>query len=697
MSLSLLELHWLYECSVLPAMNSALQQVFRAADSAITQLAKSADTNADQNRYFEAVQALRIVKPELIAHFGERLLLPVNPEAVVELPVDVEHVNSLHKLLSINLASWRADTPLAAAILDLQQRLAVIDKNLPNPLSPEHVVDSFLQSLGETRVDINTKMLMLRMFEVQLYSKLERYVRLANDALSAQGILPELDTEPSEAMASMNALVEEALGQEADAGEIQQEVQLFGNALADLQANDFENIDSMLGSAAILACKNKPDIRNLAKELQKHKLLPAKLSPKMQMQMDKIELVGKLFQFIMDDNNLPLEARALLVCLQLPYARIAVADARLLQSDKHPAKALLNELVHVCASWQPDRKKLNDDGLFKKISNTVKLFIEAERIETIPHQELLFEYLAFGERQRQKNAKATQRLLDSQIGAEVADTVRDAVNTILEKKIGGTKIPGAVRRIFDEGWNNVLYMTALQKGLAAPEWQQGVKVVDDLLRSVQPASAFQSRYDFIIQLPPLLASLRKGLVSIDLSSTLINQLFSDLEDEHKKIAKAIKGDFADLERLALYKPEPEVIPVAEQEQPLPEQNKYIVRTSIAFTPEKMQELANEAIEVVKAGAKDIFSAKTQEVMSKLGQGASLLWNQPKGQIRCRIAAHIKHTRKFILTDRSGAKLAEISEFDIAQKIDSGEIESMASEQVFDRALESVIGNIRDRR
>lgn len=696
MSLSSAEVKPLCENSFLPVMNSALQQIFRAADTAITQLAKEAEQNADQNRYFEAVQALRIVKPELIAHFGQRLLMPVSLQDTMQLPVDVEHVNSLFKLLSINVESWRADTPLAAAIFDLQQRLAAVDIKLDNPLSPEHVVDSFLQSLGETKVDINTKLLMLRMFEVQLYSKLERYVRLANDALAAQGILPDLDTEPSEAMASMNALVEEALGQEMDS-DTQAEVDMFSNALADLQANEFEKMEKSLGAAEILSVGQKPQIRDLAKELQQHKLLPAGLSNKMKMQMDKIELVGKLFQFIMDDNNLPLEARALLAGLQLPYSRIAVADSTLLQSNKHPAKALLNELIHVCASWQPQRKKLDDDELFKKITRTVRLFIEAERIEMLPYQECLFEYLAFGERQRQKNARATQRLLDSQLGAEVADTVREAVNTILEKKMGTAKIPGAVKRIFDEGWNNVLYMTALQKGLAAPEWQQAVKVVDELLRSVQPATVFQSRYEYITQLPSLLAALRKGLVSIDLSSTLINQLFSDLEEEHKKIAASIKGDFADLERLGQYKPEPESLELPAEEQSSPGQNKYIVRTSIAFTPEKMQELAEEAVEVVKANAKDIFSAKTQDIMGRLGQGVSLLWHMPQGQVRCRIAAHIKHTRKFILTDRSGAKLAEISEFDMAQKIDSGEIELMASEQVFDRALESVIGNIRDRR
>jgi hypothetical protein len=116
-----------------------------------------------------------------------------------------------------------------------------------------------------------------------------------------------------------------------------------------------------------------------------------------------------------------------------------------------------------------------------------------------------------------------------------------------------------------------------------------------------------------------------------------------------------------------------------------------------LSPEKMQELADEAIEVVKANAKDIFSTKTRQIMEKLGPGDSLLWNKPQGQLRCRIAAYIKHTKKFIISDRSGAKLAELSEFDMAQKIDSSEMEIMVSEPLFDRALESVIGNIRDRR
>jgi hypothetical protein len=694
MGVNLNEIKLLCENAFVPAMNSALWEVFRAADAAVTQLAMEATLNADQNRYFEAVQGLRIEAPELISKFSQRLLAPLSKTESSLPDVDAEHVNGLRKLLSINLELWSADTALAAATLDLRARLQALDAKLENPLAPEHVVNSFIACLSEAKVDINTKMLMLRMFEAQVYTKLERYVRMVNDVLIAKGVLARLDTQPSEIAASINALVEEALGQEVPS--VTEDVSSIEGALADLQANDVENIDKVLSAEYVSSYKDALHVRDLIKELETQKLLARNISPKIQLLLDRVDLVGKLFEYVLSDNNLPLEAKVLLRHLQLPYARIALVDVGLLQNNKHPAKALLNEIMTVCESWQPQSGQLADDVFFKKLTATIQSFLEIERVEKINYQEHLFEYLAYSEGQRQKNTEATQRLLDSQLGAEVADTVREAVTKILEKKVGDVKIPSSVQRIFDEGWNNVLYMTALQSGLAAPEWQQAVKVVDDLIASVKPAETFASRSAFILQLPDLLKALRKGLQSIDLSTALINQLLSDLETEHKNIVKEIKGDFSDLEKIEQYRP---VVDLGDDtlELIVEDKPKSSMRSFAAFTPDQIKALASEAVELVKSNAKDIFSKKTQDIMSKMSPGILLLWNKEVGSVRCRVAAHIKHTKKFIITDRSGVKLAEISEFDLAQKIDCGEIETIVSEQLFDRALESVIGDIRDRR
>lgn len=689
----------LFRQSVLPAIYSALQQVFRAADVAIIQMAMNAGDNAGQNRHFEAVQGLRIVQPELIDHFLQRLLQPFSGAfAEAAVPVDAEHVNSLRKLLSVPVDAWCADTALAAATWDLQQRLATLAPGLGNPLDPEHVVDCFLQSLGEARMDIKTKMLMLRMFEGHLYNRIERYVRMANDALAAEGILPDLQTQPSMTEASLNALVSEVTGQEADADLHEAACQLE-HALADVQALDVENIDKMLDPSLVLEASTKPVvIRDMLGELSSHGLLPAIAAQKLQLLHDQLVLVDRLFQYIVEDNNLPPEARVVLRYLQLPYARIALVDAGLLQNNKHPAKVLLNQVMEVCAGWQPDCQALANDELFRMLSGTIQAFLETERMETLNYREMTFDYLAYGEAQRQKNEQATRRLLDSQVGADVADAIRDTVSNLIEKKMAGRKIPDAARRMLSEGWNHLLYIIALKQGLASAEWQQALAVVDQLLQSVQPASAYPSRSAFILQLPPLLRQLRLGLCSIDLSLVLINQLLEDLEAEHKKIVCAIQGDFSDLEKVVIRRHDPAVSgTIGLKDEPGLEPRKYTVRSSIVFTPEQLQELALEAVEVVKANAKDIFSDTTRKIMEKIGPGVSLLWNQPGGQKRCRVAAHIKHAKKFIITDRSGGKLAEMSEFDLAQKIDNGEMEVMVDEALFDRALESVIGNIRDRR
>ena len=99
-------------------------------------------------------------------------------------------------------------------------------------------------------------------------------------------------------------------------------------------------------------------------------------------------------------------------------------------------------------------------------------------------------------------------------------------------------------------------------------------------------------------------------------------------------------------------------------------------------------------DVSKSGASNNTDAESK--LASLGQGSSLLWNKDGEKVRCRIAAYIKHTKKYILTDRTGAKLADFVESDMIQKLASGELETVDSEPMFERALESVIGGMRSR-
>ena len=67
------------------------------------------------------------------------------------------------------------------------------------------------------------------------------------------------------------------------------------------------------------------------------------------------------------------------------------------------------------------------------------------------------------------------------------------------------------------------------------------------------------------------------------------------------------------------------------------------------------------------------------------------------RIRCKLAAYIKVTGKFIFVNRNGAKVAELQREELARALASKEITMLDDGLIFDRALESIIDNLRTNR
>ena len=58
-----------------------------------------------------------------------------------------------------------------------------------------------------------------------------------------------------------------------------------------------------------------------------------------------IDLVGMLFDFILDDDNLPDTCKTTLSHLHTPYLKVALQDKALFTQHHHPARRLLNAMA----------------------------------------------------------------------------------------------------------------------------------------------------------------------------------------------------------------------------------------------------------------------------------------------------------------------------------------------------------------
>jgi hypothetical protein len=70
-----------------------------------------------------------------------------------------------------------------------------------------------------------------------------------------------------------------------------------------------------------------------------------------------IDLIGMLFEYMLNDPVLPNAAKALLSHLHTPYLKVALLDHRVLEDSGHPARRLLDEMVEA-GSLLTDEKNL---------------------------------------------------------------------------------------------------------------------------------------------------------------------------------------------------------------------------------------------------------------------------------------------------------------------------------------------------
>ncbi|MBL3618054.1 MAG: DUF1631 family protein, partial [gamma proteobacterium endosymbiont of Lamellibrachia anaximandri] len=98
---------------------------------------------------------------------------------------------------------------------------------------------------------------------------------------------------------------------------------------------------------------------------------------------DTIDLVGMLFEYMLNDPVLPAVAKALICHLHTPYLKVAIIDRHLLTDSNHDARQLLDCMVEAGSHWidehnlkrgiYPDMQAVVDRVL-KEFSDDIKLF-----------------------------------------------------------------------------------------------------------------------------------------------------------------------------------------------------------------------------------------------------------------------------------------------------------------------------------
>jgi len=720
-------------------LKQSMQALFDNADDSLFQMADRASSNGEQNAFFEAMRDLRLKRKSIESGFLELvggIFTALNQVEIGKAPVldsisftnlSLMNTDALEESVAVDAMVAKVMSQSSLALGHLTIRLnALISKKLDersNPLGPAVLCESFLSACSSLGVEIRVKLIIFKLFEKYVLSQLDDLYAQANQMLGAAGVLPDLKSAPprsSKPRSHTPAKVQdEPFTEEVNEDAVQQAFSTLQNLLSEVRgsafpqraqpadalpisSNDLMRLLSHLQKSAPQAAA-ETDVRdNLDQLLTRASAKSGRARVVGQVDEDVINLVSMLFEFILDDRNLPDSLKALISRMQIPMLKVAVLDKTFFGRGSHPARRLLNEIASASLGWadQDDAKR---DSLYVKIEQVVTRLLTEFVDDPAIFSDLLADFIAFTGDERKRSERLEQRTRDAEEGRAKAELARLEVEQELNARLVGKTLPQVVVNLLQDAWSKVLLLNHLKHGVASQQWHGALATMDDLIWSVEPHTGEpEARLRLLQLVPNLLKNIREGMAGAALDPFATGEYFAQLEALHVQAFQRIKREMSAAGAASAGAVElPDAADSVSAGEALDE-------SSLADAPAEPVEppvMVEVVEEIVLLAPGEVRCAEPEEMLGNDDESLHKVDNLHVGswvelqesgdqKLRCKLAAILKQTGKYIFVNRTGMKVLEKSRMGLAVEFRRGAVRMLDDALLFDRALESVIGNLR---
>ena len=245
---------------------------------------------------------------------------------------------------------------------------------------------------------------------------------------------------------------------------------------------------------------------DLQQQLESHSSLPGD-SKVADQEADVIDLVGMLFDFILDDENLPDACKTALSHLHTPYLKIALLDKALFTQHHHPARRLLNAMAQAGVLYGNEG---DERGLLAKMHWVVERVIHGFNGDLGLFDSLIEEFNEYVVTLRHKVELRERRAVEAAKGRDRLLGAREQALEVIQGCVGQRDLPAIIRNFLELTWADVLVFVLLRHGEQSAEWQRACEVAEQLAWSGTPLSDDDKQRLQEMRVP-MLSDLRKGL------------------------------------------------------------------------------------------------------------------------------------------------------------------------------------------
>lgn len=727
-------------------LQEQVKQLFGKVDDSLFSMAERAHGQEEQDGLFQALRLLRVERRNIAERFaasiGEAFQVrsPEEDEAVFASDnLSLVHNDDLEQLVAADTMVANAKRDFAESITELSLRLdtlysvKIYEKN--NPLGPDAICDAFVEAVRPLDIHIRARLTLLKKFEQVVMVQLKDFYERCNLLLVEHGVLPSLREQRRIARQQRSGQRPSAAGPAGGTGagavvggQVQGGATVPGMGagvvsggqpagswapgllpatagLAPMPAGDLLAHLGELQSSAHYQGAGEVQLLNVGELLQQRLVQANQAASLAKVDSDIIKLVEMLFSFILEDRSLAEPIKSQLGRLQLPLLKVAIADKSFFSKGGHPARKLLNELADATTGWQAG-ENYESDPLYREVNQVVDRVLNEFDQDVNIFSLLLESFRQFILRERKRAEMLERRVVDEADGRAKTQAARARVAAVMDALVAERELPQVVQDWLNKVWNNVLFLTCVKEGTESEAWSRDVRTARDLVWSVQ-APMPDSRKQLLGLLPALQERLREGVEAVSLNPFEARGLFAGLKEVYRERFALAKRLTEERERQAKEQVQREMREATEAAaEPLEE-----VARAVEEAPQEVEVPQMEELEQVVAQAEVAAPEPEQEGLAplpesdphwqmtfRLAQGSWFeLKRSEEEQFRCRLAAVIRDIDQFIFVNRNGAKVAEFARLELAHALRAAQLMPLDDGMLFERALQSVIGNVRKKR
>lgn len=661
------------------ALKEGLRLSFDAIDDAFFDLANNARNNNEQNRYFESMRELRLrrksIEQNIIDELSRAILSqkPLTASSSLHKQSDTLALvdpNTLEESLALETMSNKAQKSAQHVMLTLGPRLeAILGSPLSpeqNPLSPSTLADIIHQSCKSLDIQLTELLLVYKYIDKHVFSGLANALSEVNECLQKQDILPDLDHRTIRANQSSSSTTSEpsqnhqtkaktgfqldsashgenGVWPSASRSEILSALDTIASQLSQLEA---ANQMKPLASSELL--------KNISSTLEHSKSKSVS-----EEDLDIINLVAMLFEFILDDRNLAPEMQALIGRLQIPVLKAVLQDPNFFYDHQHPTRTFLDRLAKAAIGWTPSGESTKQPlyAAIKKIVLTVSssdeqnsaLFAKAD-------DELRF----LCDREEKKRHLLEQRTKLTEEGRIKSRVAQEFIDSTLSDITSTKAIPPSILELLNGPWRRVMFLAFLRDA-SEHNWENTRRIAEELIWCAENHHSDADRQKWVSIVPKLLKQIGAGLETISYDQSKSNTLL-------EQIRKALATLF--------------------RESSLSNQ------TPKSASFKRTKTAPKGAVREAPTRSNSSSTAADLQISSLVPGSWVELEGSWEGKKRYKLVSQISEADTYVFVDRLGLHALELPRNELVRAFTQKRITLLEKGALVDRALSHVMANIK---